>query len=182
MDRRLLLLTAALGVSASAAAQYEDAKSYLGGQVGVYLPSDSLIRDRLGNSTVSFGLGNVGSSIADAKKLNSTFDFITASKGDNKLFVGSLSLGLEKRLDKQLYSSTIPYVKVFGGPSYFDYGIETTSGRKSGKKFGLNYGAEVGLLFVNRVKLAARYNAFSKQDGLDFSGFVLSATFNVLGF
>lgn len=181
MMRRLLIVSAALGVTAAAHAQYSDPKTYLGGSVGIYMPTNSMIRDRLGNSTVTFGLGNVGDLPNEAKRIASDFDFITASKDGNRLFVGSLTFGYTRRLGSSLYKTTVPYVKLFAGPSYFDYAVDTTGGRLSGKKIGLNYGAEAGLLFVNRVKLSARYMGLSEQKGLDFSGFILSATVNILG-
>lgn len=181
MYRRLLIVSAALGVAAAANAQNSDPKTYLGGTVGVYMPTNSLIKERLGNSTVTFGLGNVGDMPADARKIASDFDFISASKDGNRLFIGSLTFGYTRRLGSSLYSTTVPYVKLFAGPSYFDYAVDTVGGRTSGKRFGLNYGAEAGLLFVNRVKLSARYMGLSEQKGLDFSGFILSATVNILG-
>jgi hypothetical protein len=182
MDRRLLLVLASLALATTASAQSEDPRFYLGAQVGVYLPSDSLIRDQLGESIITFGFGNVGDRRPSPGKFTPEINFLTADRNGSRLFAGSLSYGYEHQFSRQLQATTVPYARVFGGATYFDYAINTPSGRRDGRRVGLNYGAEVGLLFVNRLRLAARYNFFNEQDDLNFSGFVLSATVNLIGF
>ena len=185
MDRRPLLALATLALAAPACAQFGGAEDRfnLGARIGVYLPTDSAIRDAFGNSIVTYGIGSVGGRRPTPGKITPEVDFISASRNGNRLFIGSLTFGYEYHFSKQLEQTTIPYARVFGGAAYFDYGINTSANtRVSARKVGLNYGAEVGLLFVNRVRLAARYNAFTEQDGFNFNGVVLTATANLFRF
>lgn len=184
MDRRpvvALSAFAALALAAPAHAQFNDREEgvSLGGKIGVYMPSNGLIRDSFGNSVISYGLGSVARNRPTSGKLTPELDFVSASKNGNKLFVGSFTYGYEYHFSKDDQATTVPYARLFAGGAYFDYGVDTVGGRKSGKKIGINYGAELGLVFAGRVRLAARYNAFNKQDDLDFSGFNLSATVNI---
>lgn len=181
MDRRPIVALAALALAVPAQAQFNnrDESVSLGAKVGVYMPSDRFIRDSFGDSIISYGLGSVAPNRPTSGKLTPELDFISANKNGNKLFVGTFSYGYEYHFSKDDQATTVPYARLFGGAAYFDYGVDTLGGRKSAKRIGLNYGAELGVVFAGRVRLAARYNAFNEQDGLDFSGFNLSATVNI---
>jgi hypothetical protein len=110
--------------------------------------------------------------------LTPSLELLAANKNGNRLFIGTLTYGYERHLTAE-NSVTVPYVRVFAGGAYFDYGIDQIGGRKSAKRFGTTGGAEVGVVFANRLRLAAKYNVFSKQDGFDFNGFSLSATYSL---
>ena len=184
MDRRSLVALTALATVALAApaqAQFDqEEKAGLGVKVGVYMPTDSLIRDAFGKSIINYGLGGVAPRRPTAGTLTPELDFISADKNGNRLFIGSFSYGYEHHFVNDDQARTVPYARVFGGVAYFDYGINTLNGRRSSKRVGANYGAEVGIVLSGRIRLAARYNAFTEQEGFNFNGFNLSATVNLI--
>jgi hypothetical protein len=185
MVRRSIVALTALATVALAApahAQYnDDNRVGLGVRAGIFMPTDSFIRDSFGDSIFTFGIGGVNAR-PSAGSLTPEIDFITADKNGNRLFIGSLTYGYEFHFGDDRQATTVPYARVFGGAAYFDYGINTAGGRRSSQRVGLNYGAELGVVFNNRIRLAARYNGFSEQDGFNFNGFNLSATVNLLRF
>jgi hypothetical protein len=79
-------------------------------------------------------------------------------------------------------SSTVPYAAVRGGLAYFDYGVDTPSGRESGKVIGFNGNAAIGITFSNRFNLEARYDMWNSHDGLTFNGLTLSAKIGLARF
>jgi hypothetical protein len=185
MDRRLLVaLTAfsAIALATPAQAQFQKSEGGvgLGVKAGIYMPTDKFIRDSFGNSILNYGIGSVAPNRPTSGTLTPELDFISADKNGNRLFIGSLTYGYEYHFSKDDQATTVPYARLFAGGAYFDYGVNTVNGRQSSKRIGLNYGAELGVVFAGKVRLAARYNAFNEQDGFNFSGFNLSATVNLI--
>ena len=184
MDRRplaALTVLATLALAAPASAQFgdDDEKPSVGVKAGIFMPSDKFIQDVFGKSILTYGLGSVAPHRPTAGTLTPELDFVSASKDGNKLFIGSFTYGYEYHFadDK---SNTVPYARVFGGASYFDYGINTVNGRQASKRIGTNFGGEVGIVLGGRLRIAPRYNAYNKQDDFNFNGFNLSATLNIL--
>jgi len=183
MNRKpLIALTAlaTLALAAPASAQYGDDRAPLnfGGQLGVYLPTSGAVRDAFGSSVLNVGLSPVSTRRQGGNGLRPELNFITASKNGNRLFIGTLTLGIERQFGEP-GSNSVPYARAFGGLSYIDFGINTGAGRVSDRKFGTTFGGEVGIVLYDRLRLAARYNVFSKASGFDFSGFSLSATYSL---
>jgi hypothetical protein len=179
MNRKPLIALvpmATLALAGAAHAQYNQQDLNFGGSVGFYMPTNSVIKDAFGKSVINYGIGPVGTNRPTSGSISPSLQFISANKNGNKLFIGTFTYGYEKHLadDK---SMTVPYIRGFGGLSYFDFGIGPTATRVSDKKFGYTGGAEVGLVFARRIRLSAQYNFFSKVDGFDFNGLTLSATY-----
>jgi len=176
-----LVPMAALALAGSANAQYDKQDLNFGGTIGYYMPTNSVIKDAFGKSVINYGIGPVGNKRPSSGSVTPSLEFISANKDGNKLFIGTFTYGYEKHLADDR-SMTVPYIRGFGGLTYFDYGIDLIGGRKSGKKIGTTAGAEAGLVFAGRLRLSARYNFFSKVDGLDFNGLTLSATYALFKF
>ncbi|AIE83372.1 outer membrane beta-barrel protein [Fimbriimonas ginsengisoli] len=175
-------LIAVIALAAISAAHAQDQQSLgvnIGGQVGVYMPTSSAVRDAFGKSVLNLGLGPVGGTNRPSSgSLTPSLELLSANKNGNRLFIGTFTYGYEKHLAPD-ESTTVPYVRVFGGGAYFDYGITQVGVRNSAKKFSTTGGVEAGIVFANRLKLSAKYNVYPKQDGFDFSGFSLSATYSL---
>jgi len=176
-----LVPMAALALAGTANAQYSKDDLNFGGSVGFYLPTSSTIPDAFGSTVINYGIGPVGNKRPSSGSVTPSLELLSANKNGNKLFIGTFTYGYEKHLADDR-SMTIPYIRVFGGLSYFDFGIDTTSGRESAKKVGYTTGAEVGLVLANRVRLAARYNFYTKENDFDFNGVSLSATYALFKF
>lgn len=166
----------ALAIAGSAHAQSDQQDLNFGGTVGYYMPTNSVIKSAFGKSVINYGIGPVGNRRPSSGSVTPSLEFISASKDGNKLFIGTFTYGYEMHLADD-HSMTVPYIRGFGGLSYFDFGIDQIGGRESGKRFGYTGGAEAGLVIANRLRLSARYNFFSKVDGFDFNGLTLSATY-----
>ncbi len=180
MIRTTLIATTALSfVAASAVCLAQDQPPLnFGGSVGIYYPSSKLVKAAFGSSVINYGISPVSSTRPSAGSLTPSLDFTTANKNGNKLFIGTLTYGYEYHLGDDS-GTTIPYARVFGGGSYFDYGIDQPGARLSAKRIGYTYGAEAGLVFAKRLRVSVRYNAYSKENIFDFNGITLSASYAV---
>lgn len=173
-----LVPLAALAFAGSAQAQSQE-KLNVGGQVGVYMPTSGRIRDAFGDSVLNYGISPFSNG-QNKSSGSPNLEFLSANKNGNRLFIGSLTYGYERKFST--VGTSTPYARVFAGVAYFDYGIDQIGGRESGKRFGWTSGAEVGLLFVDRLRLSAKYNFYNKVDGFDFNGLTLSATLSLFKF
>ena len=165
----------ALSLMASAHAQ----DRYLGPDVGVFFPNDTTLRNALGDNWISFGVSSMRDGVQQSRAMGTNWNIITQSKNGNKVFMGSYSYGIVMPLG---LSETRPYVAARGGLSYIDYALGPVNNRISGKQIGYNINLEAGLRFGDRVTLAARYDFFSKHDGLSFDGLSLSLSYALVKF
>jgi hypothetical protein len=173
VNSRSLILVTALAVAG--AAQAQDPFD-LGASVGVFMPSSRTIRDAFGSQVLRFGFGGVGRQSTGNFKLGTELDIISANKNGNRLFILPFTFAAEQQL--AMAGAVRPYVKPFAGLAYIDYGISTPSGRRDSKIVRVTYGAEVGVVLSEKLRLSARYNVF-QNSGFDFSGLTLSATFSI---
>lgn len=163
----------------SANAQTE---SFIGPTVGLFFPSDSALRDALGNSWFSFGASRV--KIDPYAKRNMGYDWNTFSKeqNGNKVFMVAGTIGTTMPMGKP-GDMTRPYFAVRGGLSYIDYALNTTpANRISAKRIGFNANAEFGINVGQRLNLSARYDLFPSYDGLRFSGLSLAVKWGITKF
>ena len=160
------------------------ARNNLGVKAGVYLPTDSEIRDIFGSLIFVIGLSfDDFSRQADKWRLTVDFDFITGEKDGNKFFAAPVTASIG-RVFGSPEDEFRPYVRLGAGVAYFDYSITrpSTSERFSTKRGGFGADVEVGFFVGDKFRLSAKYVWFSKVDDFDFGGLQLTATYNILKF
>jgi hypothetical protein len=160
------------------------ARNYFGVKGGLYMPTDSEIKDVFGSSIFVFGLSfDDFTRQADKWRLTLDFDFITGQKDGNKFFAAPVTASVGRVFGSR-DDQVRPYVRFGVGGAYFDYSITrpSTLERISEKKFGFGADAELGVFFGERVRVSAKYVWFSKVDNFDFSGLQLTATLNLFRF
>ena len=181
----------AAGLTVSSAMAQDDqkkdtgkGKTYLGVRGGFYFPTNSKISDIFDSAIPVFGI-TVDDITKQADKWRLTFDadFITGSKDGNKFFAAPFTASFGRIFGNRGDTSR-PYVKFGVGGAYFDYSITdpSTSERFSTKRFGASADAEVGIIIGERLRIAGKYQWFSKVDDFDFSGFQLTATYQLIKF
>jgi hypothetical protein len=185
------LVAMAVCVSAVVAQGQEEQKdkdggsrNYLGVRGGLYLPTDSEIKDIFGSSIFVVGLSfDDFTRQADKWRLTVDFDFITGKKDGNKFFAAPVTASVGRVFGSR-DENIRPYVRFGVGVAYFDYSITrpATLERFSEKRFGFGADAEVGIFVGERLRIAAKYVWFSKVDDFDFSGLSLTATVNLFRF
>ncbi len=160
------------------------ARNYLGLKGGLYLPSDSEIRDIFGSNIIVVGLSiDDFTRQADKWRLTFDFDFITGKKDNNKFFAAPVTASFGRVFGNR-DDDMRPYVRFGAGGAYFDYSITrpSNSQRYSQKKFGFSADAEVGVFIGETVRLSAKYVTLSEVDKFNFSGLQITATVNLVRF
>lgn len=184
--RNWIAAALAAGMATSAFAQV-DRPGGLGISLGAYFPVDSQVRGAFGNPIIDFGIGGADTNL-QPNKLRFGFNIVSGRKDGNALFLLPMVAQYTFMLkNDDPYSDSDdgfkPYVKVFGGPAYYDYALDVSdTERKARKTIGINAGAELGVVLGSRWNIHARYNYFSESDGLDFSGLSLGASYLVYRF
>lgn len=143
---------------------------FLGPSVGVFYPTNSALRDALGDAWFSFGVSRV--KIDPYQKQNVGFDWNAFSKerSGSKVFMIAGTVGYTMPFSKP-GEKMRPYFAIRGGLSYIDYAVDkAVNNRVSGKKLGFNANAELGVNIGERLNLSVRYDAFPSYEGLGFSG------------
>lgn len=179
---------AALGTSAFAQNEEKKepkkAKFNIGVKGGVYLPSQSLMKDVFGSSIFVFGLSfDDFSRQADKWRLTLDFDFISGREDDDKFFAAPVTASVG-RVFGTPEDDFRPFVRVGAGVAYFDYSITNPDSgeRFSTKRLGFGGDVEVGFFINDKFRLSAKYLLFSKTDDFDFSGLQITATYNIFKF
>ena len=157
------------------------AQVFVGPNVGVFLPTSSFLRDKLGNSWFSIGAGRMNPEQAKERKFSPDFNMISKRANGNALFMASATYGIVSPFNES-GSEFRPYFAIRGGLSYIDYAITDGGTRRGGKKIGYNFNAEIGLIFADRVALSARYDFFSQHEGINFNGFSLNLKYGLARF
>ena len=171
----LIAVASVLGLTAAGQAQ----TSVLVG-AGVFTPSNSLMRDMFGNQwKFDPDLGTL--KVSTDWKIKPGISMVSAHKNGNKFAVIPVTATLEKGFADE-DSNFIPYVKIGAGPTYNDYSFDTGGVHYAAKRISWGGSLEVGVVLNSKWRLSAKYNAFSKVDGFDFSGTTLSAQYSVYSF
>ncbi|MCW5938369.1 MAG: hypothetical protein KF884_07540 [Fimbriimonadaceae bacterium] len=180
--RSLGTVLAALTLVPVALAQSNQTEQFLGPEVGVFFPTSSKLKDRLGDSWFSFGFGR--STAVPGGKTRTAVDWTGFSKssGGNKVFMGAVTFGAVLPLGETT-SEVVPYVAGRAGLSYIDYAINVTPAqREGGKRLGYNANAEIGVNIGKRVNLAVRYDVFPQYDGFRFDGLSITLKYGLTRF
>lgn len=160
------------------------AKFNIGVKGGVYLPSQSVMKDVFGSSIFVFGLSfDDFSRQADKWRLTLDFDFISGREDGDKFFAAPVMASVG-RVFGSPGDDFRPFVRVGAGVAYFDYSITNpdSNERFSTKRLGFGGDVEVGFFLNDKFRLSAKYLLFSKADDFDFSGLQITATYNVFKF
>ncbi|MBS1724966.1 MAG: outer membrane beta-barrel protein [Armatimonadetes bacterium] len=158
------------------------ADPYLGPSIGVFFPSNSNLRDAMGDAWISFGASRVR--LDPYAKQNVGFDWNAFSKDNdgNRVFMLVGSMGYTIPFSKP-GDSMRPYLAVRGGLTYIDYAVNLTpANRVGGKKIGANANVEIGINVGDRLNVSARYDIMPSYDSLNFSGFSLALKWGIAKF
>lgn len=153
-------------------------QNLFGASVGWYFPTSGKMRDALGNNFFDVGLSAPFAQMKpDGTQASSSFGVITANRNGNRLFILPATFGVMKMMGRGQESK--PYVAARAGIAYYDYRITdpSTLVRKSGNRIGYTGNLEAGVILSQNLRVAARYNWFSKVDGFDFTGIELKLAY-----
>lgn len=167
------------GVLAAASLAFPQSGAGLGLEVGWYFPRSKVVRDAFGSSIWRFGVGPVGTRRPTAGKVTPEIGLLAGSNSGNRFLIIPVTLGYEHHLADE-ESRSIPYLRASAGAAYFDYSL--TAPAVSGRRVGGVGTLEAGVVFEQRLRVAAKLIWFSEQSGVDFSGLQFSATFAVWRF
>jgi len=185
--RNWIAAALAAGMASSALGQVETPRG-IGLEIGAYFPTSRVVRDAFGDPILDFGIGGAGTVRPIPGRVRFSPNLVTARKDGNVLFLVGLNAVVDYPLGgNDPYSDSDdafrPYIRAFGGPAYMDYALDVSATeRKARKTIGLNAGIELGAQISERWNVHARYNYFSEQDGLDFSGFSAGVSYLVYRF
>lgn len=177
--KKLSLVLIATGATVGAMAQIP-----IGVDLGVFLPTDSDVKDVYGKSWFRVGLTPL--SFQRPGNWRFTFDlgflkrsndiFIPDGKGGGTVLSNDVTLiPLTFGLTRSFGESTdfLPYVAFRVGPYYVNVDSDSFGVDDSG--IGINANTAFGVSFSQRFYIEARYDWYSKFEGINFSGFSISA-------
>ncbi len=172
------VVIAALTVfSGAALAQNPNARgTYLGLEVGAYLPSDNSIKSAFGSTLPRIGINFINNQRPEMWKPMVNFSVIGANKNGNRFLLIPVTVGLGRQFGSD-NSSARPYIRAGAGLAYVSYAIGPTGSRVSDNTIQFTGAAEGGVLLSDRVRISAAYNYFPKQNGFDFSGWEVKVSF-----
>jgi len=175
-----LRFLAPLGVLAVSVASAQSSKGIeFGPTTGLYYPIDSKVRDLFG-SGFRFSLSPTSGDIPTELKWLPSISAISDSKDGNKFFLFPVTASYVRHLSAVVDQRVVPYIKFSVGAAYYDYSLQYAPGdRRSKKTVGYTTGLEFGVRVSRLITGYAKYNYFSKSDGLDFSGVSLGLEFNL---
>jgi hypothetical protein len=149
---------------------------------GVYFPTGPAFRSIFGDSPSSLGLGLGFGQVATIGVARLTFsvDSLSTEAGSNKLFVGAPQLALVT--GTPIAPRVYAFGRVSAGPAYMDYSFDTSAGNHiAAKRLGADGLAEIGLLW-GPVRVSAGYRFLTEPAGINFSGFLVTATLSLFRF
>ncbi|MDX2065946.1 MAG: outer membrane beta-barrel protein [Fimbriimonadaceae bacterium] len=151
-----------------------------GPRIGLFLPTDSKVRDAFGSNFLNFGFGRARNGVRASTRTD--FSVINADRNGNRLFLVPVTLVREYRLMGDMDSATQVYGRLGAGLAYMDYALTSNGTRIADKRLGVNGNAEIGLLLTKRINVFARYDLFNRQEGINFSGFTVGLSYTISRF
>ncbi|MEO7453711.1 MAG: outer membrane beta-barrel protein [Fimbriimonadales bacterium] len=177
--KKLSLVLIATGAAVGAMAQIP-----VGVDLGLFLPTNSDVKEVFGKSW--FRIGVTPLSFQKPGNWRFTFDlgflkrsndlFVPEGKGGGTVLRNDVTLiPLTFGFTRSFSDSTdfMPYVAVRVGPYYARVNSDSFGVDKSG--FGINANTALGISFSQRFYIEARYDWYSKFEGINFSGISFSA-------
>lgn len=146
----------------------------LGVDGGLYMPTSSKTRDRLGSTWTSFGLGIGGVGAANRKgALNLDFQILYNSHNGNSALIVPIGLEYRKGFARP-GQSVVPYACLGVDADINDFGSHQDNIDQVVRVAGGGTAA-IGVTFSRNAFLDLRYRAISSVKGFDLSGTELSA-------
>ena len=178
-DLKMLVVPALAGLSMIAPAQEGEVAgpNQLAVEVGWYMPSDGLIRDRFGNNIFRIGVAGLRNKYVPQWTLAYDINFVSASEDGNRFLLVPLTIGFQKSLG-QPNTEVNPYVRAGVGLSFMNWDIDGDDGSAVGGTASV----ELGAYFGDRFRVAARYNLFTKADDFNFNGLQFTVAYGLFKF
>lgn len=154
---------------------------YLGPKVGAFFPLDDTLRDRLGETWLTYGVSSTRPGVGMQRKFGFDYEIVSNSGSGSRVWMLAVTYGLMQPMGNK-YDDNRMYWALRGGGAYVDYDIENGLNDIDGRQIGFAANAELGYVFGDRLKLAARYDWFGSYDGIDFHGFSLIAEYGIFRF
>jgi len=148
---------------------------WIGIDVGVYYPTDSVIRGVYGTG-LKLGISPVTHIRNDNWHLDGDISIIADNHEGNKLFILPVNAAFERSFGPDNADSQ-PFVRLSAGAVYNDHSFNIGATHYSAKTVGGDAAVEVGTVLSKKLRLSARYNLFTKSDGFEFSGFTFSVQY-----
>jgi hypothetical protein len=180
--RWTFVLLGVLGFSSAAQAQFTYNEQFVGPEAGIFFPQSQALKDALGDSWASFGVGQTKYyGYGTRRRPTKSWSAVSKRANGNHVFALSASYGYVFPLSNP-DDGPMPFFAVRGGASYIDYGIGPSESRLSGKRLGMNANAEFGVVFNSRFSMSARYDVYPEHDGISFNGLTLEARYGIVRF
>jgi len=143
----------------------------IGIDAGVFLPSDSTVRNVFGDTWARIGLTPI--SFQTDQRWRFTFDvgFLNASSFGNDVTLIPITFGVTRAFPDK--SEIVPYVALRAGPCFADVNSPFLGIDKSEVVMDVN--ASVGITVSKTFYFEIRYDWMSEISSLDFSGLFISA-------
>jgi hypothetical protein len=148
----------------------------ISGEVGIFRPVSSGLRNALGSNWFSFGVGPARIYSKDGMRADTDFQVVSHQKNGNRILMLIPSIGMVKVFGKP-EDMAKPFVAVRAGAAYLDYGITTGGTRHTTRRGGFTSNAELGITIGDRLTLSARYDWLPRFDGLQFDGVSFSLSY-----
>lgn len=153
-----------------------------GVKVGLFMPSNSTIRQIFGDNWFSFGLTPQQQAAGKDLTFGEDVGFITASSNGNRLLLVPVTAGFTKLFEPR-QNAVVPYGAVRAGAAYYDYSITKPLGASyTNTSVNLTGNVELGVIFSQKFVLAARYDWFAQSNGFTFDGFTVWAEMQLFKF
>ncbi|MBL1149526.1 MAG: hypothetical protein HND42_04890 [Armatimonadetes bacterium] len=157
--------------AATGAAQDGSARIPIGVDVGIFYPQNETVKDTFDDQWFRVGITPLGFQRPEQWKFTFDIAYLRNSTSLGRATLMPITFGITRSFGTS--SDVRPYVALRVGPYFGDVfspplGIDEN-------KIGFDANAALGLTFGNTFYVEARYDVFSDFEGLDFSGFFLSA-------
>ena len=176
---RCFCLAGLLGMSLLASAQTKWKFDYIGLEAGVFRPNSGLLRERFGSTVLRVGLSPMMVRRTADWRPSFELGYIGASGHGDHFGIYPLTVGVQKSFGDP-NETVVPFIRAGVGGAYYDYSVtDDSSVVHRGHKIGAATAFEAGVMSGKNFRASIRYYAMPKQSGVDFSGFLLSASFGI---
>jgi hypothetical protein len=142
-----------------------------GVDIGVFFPTDSAVRSVYGSTWVRVGLSPL--SFQHPEKWSFCFDIgiLNRNKTNDDVLLIPVTVGFTRAFGQNVEAR--PYVAIRAGIYYVDVNSAAFAVDDTG--YGFNANAAVGMTFNDKFYIEGRYDFYNDFQGIDFSGFSVSA-------